>query len=478
MSKLSQFSITSKQKDEFYGFHRTNPGQTINRDIKIIAGNQAVYEYNLGTAFDSNTATYSKSFCINSEDTNPVEIKFNATGTKMYTVGATDKHIDEYTLTTAFDVSTASWRTHFNVSAQDLTPRGLAFNDDGSKMYMVGTSGVPEAGIAANNINEYALSTNFAIETATYTDRFNVTAQDTAPQTMRFNADGTLMFVMGDEGNDVGEYSLSTAYDVSTATFVDAFGFAAEDTNPIAFGFNTLGTKIYIHGGVGGDIMEYPLVTGFDISTTQALTDTFTFTTTNTPGAPVLNPRGLEFNTTGSKMYIIGDSGKYIVDDGDDELPINEYIARNRNTMKFYEGNTYKFDVSDTSNLGHEFKFSTTSDGTWGGGTEYSTNVTSSGTAGSAGAYVQIVVPKKTPSTDPGSAISKLYYYNSKHSATGGDIYTPEWKGNLQITYTNAVDNIDTRYATKHQEDIFEDSVFWKSGLEWTIVNGNLTVGL
>ena len=111
-------------------------------------------------------------------------------------------------------------------------------------------------------------------------------------------------------------------------------------------------------------------------------------------------------------------------------------------------------------------------------GNKYSTNVTTSGTAGNASAYVQIVVPKKTPSTDPGSAVDKLYYYNSKHQLTGGDIYTPEWKGNLQITYTNAVDNIDTRYATKHQEDIFEDSVFWKSGLEWTIVNGNLTVGL
>ena len=39
-------------------------------------------------------------------------------------------------------------------------------------------------------------------------------------------------------------------------------------------------------------------------------------------------------------------------------------------------------------------------------------------------------------------------------------------------------DDIDTRYQTKNQEDIFEDSVLWKAGLEWTIVNGNLTVGL
>ena len=75
---------------------------------------------------------------------------------------------------------------------------------------------------------------------------------------------------------------------------------------------------------------------------------------------------------------------------------------------------TYKFDLSDSSNAGQALKFSTTADGTHGGGTEYTTGVTSSGTAGSAGAYVQLVVDSSTPTT--------LYYYCGNHSGMGNSI--------------------------------------------------------
>ena len=49
---------------------------------------------------------------------------------------------------------------------------------------------------------------------------------------------GMKMFIMGYDGNDVNEYTLSTAWDVSTASFVDSFSVASEEISPsgIAFG--------------------------------------------------------------------------------------------------------------------------------------------------------------------------------------------------------------------------------------------------
>lgn len=85
-------------------------------------------------------------------------------------------------------------------------------------------------------------------------------------------------------------------------------------------------------------------------------------------------------------------------------------------TVSLVEGRTYKFDQSDSSNSTHPLRFSTTSDGTHGGGSEYTTGVTTVGTPGTAGAYTQIVVASSAPT---------LYYYCSVHSGMGGTANTP-----------------------------------------------------
>jgi len=79
------------------------------------------------------------------------------------------------------------------------------------------------------------------------------------------------------------------------------------------------------------------------------------------------------------------------------------------------EGQTYKFDQSDSTNSSHPLRLSTTSNGTHAGGSEYTTGVTTSGTPGSSGAYTQIEVASGAPT---------LYYYCTNHSGMGGIIYT------------------------------------------------------
>ena len=96
----------------------------------------------------------------------------------------------------------------------------------------------------------------------------------------------------------------------------------------------------------------------------------------------------------------------------------NKYYLNGINSpiIKLTEGQTYKFDQADSSNLNHQLRFSITSNGTWGEGTEYTTGVTASGTPGSVGAYTEITVAVDAPT---------LYYYCTNHTGMGGQANTP-----------------------------------------------------
>ena len=75
--------------------------------------------------------------------------------------------------------------------------------------------------------------------------------------------------------------------------------------------------------------------------------------------------------------------------------------------LNLTEGNTYIFNYPSA----HPFRFSTTADGTHGGGTEYTTGVTHNSST-----QVTIVVPVGAPT---------LYYYCANHSGMGGTANTP-----------------------------------------------------
>jgi photosystem II stability/assembly factor-like uncharacterized protein len=65
------------------------------------------------------------------------------------------------------------------------------------------------------------------------------------------------MFVVGQTGVDVNEYALSTGFDVSTASFVSVFSISAQDTAPMDIAFNADGTKMFVVGSTGDAVYEY-----------------------------------------------------------------------------------------------------------------------------------------------------------------------------------------------------------------------------
>jgi sugar lactone lactonase YvrE len=403
--------------------------------------NDAVYEYTLSTGFDVSTASYVDSFSVTSQDTSPRGLAFNTDGTKMFIVGETGDAVYEYTLSTGFDVSTASYIDSFSTSSEDTVPTGLAFNNDGTKMFVVGTTNdsvyeysigtalTPtgyqpvhttssidstywtdinsmtadqaagdgnvyyaistddrttwtvidntegERDIVRNNGGTWQYNSNGTYASETWTNgttntelatlaeamegaasgrsltnasydsiSINITANSSSPQGIRLNTDGTKMFVVDLGGSKVDEYALSTAFDITTATYNQSFSVAAQDTGPQSLAFNTDGTKMFVVGYAGQDVNEYTLSTAFDIST-SSFVDSFSVS------GQEIYPRGIAFNNNGTKMFIVGTAGK----------DVNEYtlsVGFDVSTASFVD--SFSVSAQDTAPYAVDFN----SDGT------------------------------------------------------------------------------------------------------------------
>ncbi len=141
-------------------------------------------------------------------------------------------------------------------------------------------------------------------------------------------------------------------------------------------------------------------------------TDGFTIGTNPAVNNNTINYKAWQWKAGGTApantyaVKVVSDTGnKYRFDD----------YGTSAITLELQEGGTFTFDQSDASNAGHPLRFSSTADGTHGGGSEYTTGVTTTGTPGQAGAKTVITVAGSAPT---------LYYYCSVHSGMGGQANT------------------------------------------------------
>jgi DNA-binding beta-propeller fold protein YncE len=309
--------------------------------------NDTVYQYTLSTPWDLSTALYaSLSFSVASQDTNPRDVFFKSDGTIMYVYGDTGDDINQYALSTAWNVSTASYTKVSSPSFVTLlgatTARGMYIKSDGTLLYIVDSStdlvyqlsmstawdvatlapgiyvgGSPQAitfkndgtkmyvvDNAATSVYQYSLSSAWNVLTASYDSvSYNVSTQESAPLGIAFKDDGTKMYIIGSSGDDVNEYDLSTAWNVSTASYVQNFSvFSEAGGAPYKVEFKSDGTKMYVLSDTNDAIYEYGLSSAWDISTASyssvsVLVNTFT---------SEASLRGLAFADSGKKVYIAG----------------------------------------------------------------------------------------------------------------------------------------------------------------------------
>ena len=278
------------------------------------------------SAFDLTAASFdSVSFDVSSEEGNPFAIHFKPDGTRMYMVGIDLSTVYQYTLSTAWDLNTASYdNVSFNVSSEESKPTSIHFKQDGTKMYMVG--------LDTKTVYQYTLSTAWDLSTASYDNvSFGVGSEDPNPYSVHFKPDGTKMYMSGASIKTVYQYTLSTAWDLSTASYDNvSFGVGSEDPNPYSVHFKPDGTKMYVASNSAGKIDQYTLSTPWDLST--ASYDNVSFDVSSEDS----NPTSIHFKQDGTKMYMVNNLSdtvyQYSTGQNADQSTLIEAIAQDDGT--------------------------------------------------------------------------------------------------------------------------------------------------
>ena len=241
----------------------------------------SVFEYDLSTAFDVSTASYNNvSYYYGAPPGITEALFFRADGLKWYSIDRGEDKVYEYNMSTAWDITSSSLNQSLGVSNKEAAGRGLFFSSDGTKMYICG------AGLST--ANQYNLSTAWDISTASHSSTFSVSSQDVFPHGISIKSDGTKMYIVGSNTDTVYQYSLSTAYDLSTASY-DSVSFSVQSQDSLPFGFYLKpdGTKMYIAGRSNDTIFQYS--TGSSATATLSYPASIEWPSGTAPDGPAIN---------------------------------------------------------------------------------------------------------------------------------------------------------------------------------------------
>ena len=259
----------------------------------------------------------------------PSGISLSPDGTKIFMSSYADANLTQYSLTTAYDISTLDTSTSVTLnlgagsdalSTDANKVQGFSFNNDGTKVFAIDQDG---------KLNAHTLSTPYDISNATQdaddglvwdnnSTIYSTHGEDLEPHDITFNNDGTKMYLFDFWGYEVVvEYHLSTPFLTSSASLGNVFDL--DDVN-VKFlqdlRFDDDGTRMYlIDSGTGHgswNFYVYKLSTGFDTSTATYVGKLANFfDASGGQGTPL----GMHFSEDGMKLYQVtyrGDSANKI----------------------------------------------------------------------------------------------------------------------------------------------------------------------
>jgi sugar lactone lactonase YvrE len=231
-----------------------------------------VFEYSLSTAWLPTTlnTTPVQTATFSGTDSSISDLFFSPDGTSMYLLGQTNDKLYQFSLGTAWLLSSATLVTDFLLPSGEGTPSGFCFSDNGDEIYVTGTT--------LDAVYQISLGTPWDLSTASYTPPPNTTLNQRTTLTTflgaDFNAGGTVLTGPYFSNRCYANTAvLPTANEITSVKYKHLFlrtsatgpypryqSFAGVTSKPD-------GTAIYIVDRTGRQLHEFPLSTAWDFAT-------------------------------------------------------------------------------------------------------------------------------------------------------------------------------------------------------------------
>lgn len=209
--------------------------------------NNSVYQYTMAIPWNISTSTFVASIDTTASGSQTRGVFFKPDGLQMYLVKSNNRRVHQYTLGTAWDVTSATEQGNISVISQDSSPTDLFMHPDGTYLYVIGN--------ANDNVYEYSLLTPWLLTSAVYVRSKSVSE----PHGLYFRPDGTALYVITQTSDIVLEYTMSPAWDISTASFSQLKVVAAQELQCNAVHFSPDGANMYVTGQAQDRVSQYQM---------------------------------------------------------------------------------------------------------------------------------------------------------------------------------------------------------------------------
>jgi DNA-binding beta-propeller fold protein YncE len=292
-----------------------------------------VFEYTLYTPWDVSTASLNQSLDISADASTPMDLVFKHDGTKMYISEYSNNVVLEYDLSVPWDISTGTLNYTLDLSLDVDGMRGATFSPDGTHMYIVSSED--------SSVNQYSLSTPWDTSTAShvytldmsglsdnlqavyinpsgawlmilmnvsdvvYTLKLSaepdISGYDGGPRSVFFRENGNIMYIVGTGTTTAYLFTMSTEWDHSDLTYLSSqdLDLSSYLNSPYDMYWSPDGVNLYFVCEDNNEVHHFTTSSSWVFSETS-------YQGYFSIGSEISYARGLHFSPDGTMMFVLG----------------------------------------------------------------------------------------------------------------------------------------------------------------------------